>query len=654
MTDRTDHPARAEQPGVAPDIPADSTIRWDPDSARLPRRNPREIRALLAAAPARWQAFPPAEDRAAWKDASRHLTAAARDGLLEAGRRAAEAPVPALPAALWRAYARTGERKPYETPWYGRRRLLSDLVVAYGLEPRQDLVDAMTDLLWAVCEETTWCFPAHDPRELPDARTPVVDLFAALTAVALAETLAVAGGGLPAPLVERVRREAEHRVIGPYLDSDSWSWLYNGPGARVTNWAAVCAFGAVGAACYLVDDDERLAKLLHKAAVSMGDYLENFDPDGGTSEGTGYWSFGFGSFCQLADLVERRTGGAWSWFDAPVARATASFPLRSRLSGTSWVTFSDVDFQVSFAGWLLHDLGRRYGDRELLALAAGPVSNWDWHRANSAVTTALRSVLSPGYGRDDAALPAPAPSDWFRGLQWLVSRAEPASPQTLAVAVKGGNNGEMHNQNDVGSLIVRCGGEDLVVDPGRGTYTREYFSNQRYTFLVNRSRGHSLPLPNGVEQREGGAFRASVRDVHRDGSGDRVRYDLTRAYPDEAHLASLEREVALVRSAAPHVRVTDTFAFTRDGLAESVFVTFAEVELREGYVLLVGERARLRIDLPDDMELDVSVESQEVVLAQSPLAVQRPTTIRRIAVRAAHPAPKQELNFVLTPVLTPA
>ena len=47
------------------------------------------------------------------------------------------------------------------------------------------------------------------------------------------------------------------------------------------------------------------------------------------------------------------------------------------------------------------------------------------------------------------------------------------------LAAKGGHNGEMHNQNDVGNLIVHAFGESLVADLGRGRYTRAYFGPAR-------------------------------------------------------------------------------------------------------------------------------------------------------------------------------
>ena len=76
------------------------------------------------------------------------------------------------------------------------------------------------------------------------------------------------------------------------------------------------------------------------------------------------------------------------------------------------------------------------------------------------------------------------------------------------LATKGGHNGEMHNQNDVGNVIVHVDGESVISDIGRGRYTKAYFGPERYEHIANSSRGHSVPVPNGQEQLPGGEHGA--------------------------------------------------------------------------------------------------------------------------------------------------
>lgn len=55
------------------------------------------------------------------------------------------------------------------------------------------------------------------------------------------------------------------------------------------------------------------------------------------------------------------------------------------------------------------------------------------------------------------------------------------------MAAKGGNNGEPHNHNDVGSFFYLVGDEMLLTDLGAGEYTKEYFHEGRYRILCNNS-----------------------------------------------------------------------------------------------------------------------------------------------------------------------
>ncbi len=56
--------------------------------------------------------------------------------------------------------------------------------------------------------------------------------------------------------------------------------------------------------------------------------------------------------------------------------------------------------------------------------------------------------------------------DWFSGMMWMVARVDPGDPDALVLAAKGGNNQEMHNQNDVGNFIVHINGESIIPDIG--------------------------------------------------------------------------------------------------------------------------------------------------------------------------------------------
>ena len=75
-----------------------------------------------------------------------------------------------------------------------------------------------------------------------------------------------------------------------------------------------------------------------------------------------------------------------------------------------------------------------------------------------------------------------ASRDWFPDSGILLVRPDPgAGAPRLAVAIKGGDNGESHNHNDNGTFITSCStgaASSSIRDPE--TYTARTFSAHRY------------------------------------------------------------------------------------------------------------------------------------------------------------------------------
>ena len=85
--------------------------------------------------------FPPASDRAAWNALKDTLGPERVRELIAAGERAAQEPIPLLPATVFLEFFRSGSREEYETPWFVRRNILADLVLAECLEYQGRFLD---------------------------------------------------------------------------------------------------------------------------------------------------------------------------------------------------------------------------------------------------------------------------------------------------------------------------------------------------------------------------------------------------------------------------------------------------------------------------------------------------------------------------------
>ena len=116
------------------------------------------------------------------------------------------------------------------------------------------------------------------------------------------------------------------------------------------------------------------------------------------------------------------------------------------------------------------------------------------------------------------------------------------------MALKGGNNGENHNHNDVGSYVVVSGGRAVLLDPGSEIYTARTFSRDRYESPVLSSFGHPVPLVAGRLQRTGAAARGRVVRTDFTDEQDTLVLDIASAY-DEPALSAPDAHLRLQRAA---------------------------------------------------------------------------------------------------------
>jgi hypothetical protein len=248
----------------------------------------------------------------------------------------------------------------------------------------------------------------------------------------------------------------------------------------------------------------------------------------------------------------------------------------------------------------------------------------------------------------------------------MFARVDPADPDALVLAAKGGHNGEMHNQNDVGHFIVQLNGEQIIADIGRGRFTRAYFGEKRYEDFSCQSFGHACPVPNGQmqgphtapvrygdsswgefrEEMRGSNYHATLLEHHADETLDLMKIEMKNAYLPEADLDSLVRTVALHRDTGqPWVEVVDEVAFaSKPGTYESVLTTFGEVQINGGEVFIQGEKGALRVTYDT-----ATVQARLDVVADVPLTsgVQ---DVRRVIFEFPQPQLSGTVRLMITPV----
>lgn len=542
-----------------------------------------------------WEPFPRAADREAWDALQKHPLGRKRKAYLtsRAGAMLGQ-PWPSLPATLYMEFVRVGNRSRYQAPYFQRRENLATLVLAECMEHEGRFLDEIADGIWAICEESTWCIPAHAVRHRGDAlpRPDVhsLDLFACETGMSLAGTHYLLRQELDShspALCQRIRLEVARRIIDPYAAGDDfgssgWTRGYN-------NWAPWCASNVMGAAMLLEEDPKRLAGVVFRLMQVVDRFINRYGDDGGCDEGPSYWNEAAGAMLTFLELLHSRTGGAVDPYDHPKIAAMGRFITRAHIAGPWFANFADADPQPGLHPGKVYRFGARVGSDELKNLALLSMRGWkaggpvDPPVRLSGVTRPVLGPLmelfwvpadgKPGrLGKEDHA--------WLPDLQVLFARESTDSDEGLVLAAKGGHNAESHNHNDVGHFILFLDGQPGIIDLGRETYTRQTFSSRRYELWFTRGSGHNVPLVNGLEQQPGSQYRATEVRFEERGPGAHLGLNLERAYPEKAGIESLRREFEFRRGADAHVTVRDTFELT-GGPVKIVVPMFAALEAAE-------------------------------------------------------------------------
>ncbi|MCL1840274.1 MAG: heparinase II/III-family protein [Propionibacteriaceae bacterium] len=471
-------------------------------------------------------------------------------------------PWPAAPAHAWARFRQDGDRGEYETSQFARVHRLSRAVVAALADPSPRALDAVLDGVVLLCEQSSWCWPAHDDawdvrREvLPDVTRPFLDLGAGETLSQLAWIDAVLGRALDRrfPGVRaRLRIEADRRVFVPFVTRRDWGWLTGQP----NNWNPWIHGNVLTGALQLIEDPARRADVVLSCVRGLDRYVAALPEDGACDEGSAYWWQGPCRLIEAAMLLRDATDG---WLDAlqlPLLRAAVAFPLRMSLGAGWFVNYADASARPSSEQpWhVLYRAACAVGDADAAAFAVASAAYRDV-QADDGLGRCVSELADGAWAGRSHTVAAVLPRQtWYPSVQVFVAREHEGHPDGLAVSAKGGHNGENHNHADIGTVIVALDGVPVIVDAGRPTYTAATFGPGRYELWPLRSAWHNVPLLDGAEQGVGPQFAARGATAALGADAATFAADLGGAYPSGG---SLRREVILDRTRA-QVSVSDAW-----------------------------------------------------------------------------------------------
>lgn len=473
----------------------------------------------------------------------------------------------------------TGDRKTFENPYFERRNDCSYMAIAYWLTGDEKYYKPLLDLIFMICDEYTWCLPAHVPALCPERKVSeivtAVDLFAAETSRMLTDTVILLDGKLPSYANERIEFEIRRRVIESVKVKNPW-WL-----KAESNWSAVCSGGVIVPLIhYGSDEDQKI--VLPKLEGAIEHFLKSFGNDGCCREGYNYWDYGFGYFLIYARVMFHYTNGKVNYFENELVKKLALYPQNVLLSEKKIVSFADGFSCFTFSPGTMSflksiypnefvcpdlSLGTKYGNifsvKELLWFDCE-------YKSQKSVSSAI----------------------FYDEAQWYIKKY-PA----FSFAVKGGHNDEPHNHHDVGSFMIVTADNRVPFDDfGAGEYTKFYFmKDHRYKMLVAASWGHSLPIING----EGQMWGSEHCGKNPNGGEDFFELDIEDAYA-KGIVKKIHRRFDLCPNG---MVLTDSFEYSEKtkSIAER-FVSRTEPIIYDGFVdlgsaILKFDKERYAVDM---------------------------------------------------------
>lgn len=507
-----------------------------------------------------WTPFPRISDRDGWAKADADMMRS----FVSKAESYVDYQWPYIPATKSLLIERTGDRDEYQRISFKKREVLGTLLLAEIHENKGRFLDQIIDGVWSVCEESFWGVPAHLPKTkeisgLMDTSSPFVDLFAAETGTLLAWVDYFLGEKLDvvSPQIrKRIYNEANFRLFQPLMTRHHGWMSSNANGRRPNNWNPWICSNWINAVLLLERDAHKRTEHVAKALKVLDNFLNPHPLDGGCDEGPSYWGAAAASLYDNLSLLNLASAQAFDYaFQDDKIRNMGKFIYRAQIGEQYFLNFADADPQPKMSANMIYRFGKAIDDRDMMAFGAyyheppsGTIGRFHYFRNLFAV------FMEEEFRNAPKRLPLPA-NVWLPETQVMAARDKEGTTDGFYVAAKGGHNDESHNHNDIGNYVVFYNGLPLLIDVGRGTYTRRTFSNERYDIWYNRSDYHNVPTINNHTQLAGAEYKAGDIQYNNGRSFAEFTVNMARAYPEQAGVSTWQRTIRLNRG--KNVVITD-------------------------------------------------------------------------------------------------
>ncbi len=521
-----------------------------------------------------YRPFPKYDDRDAWANVNPELRARYLNDDIK--KKILEYESSALVATGYMDLYRTGRRG---GRWYdevaSRRHILWDAVLAECFEHKGEYIDKIIDLVWAICEESSWIIPPHNnhmhnhmlsginKNALPDILDyNFIDLYSAITAALLGWVYYFLKDRIDeeTPLVSRrIEIEVIKKIVIPFMTHDDLTW-FGFYGHKINNWNPWIMSNIIPVCLIVIKDEDLRLDFMVRALEKFDIYLNASAPDGGSDEGPGYWNVGGGTCLDALEVIKDGTDGAVDLLKTDFARNVSEYIAHANFTDDLYANFGDNSMHYSF-GYYAYRFAKLCHSDYLMSYALSKPSVKTCPHLNSDISYRhLKCLFEYENITDDRMVKFNHKDVWLPDTEHLYVSS---SDGRTALAAKAGYNNESHNHNDAGTLIYCVDGEAALCDPGSPEYSDKTFSPQRYEIWVCTSAAHCCAAINGFDQHNGDQFRSKVIEQSMDSNTVSLKINMKNLYEEQAGIVSYIREM-IFDKATGELTVTDDIRLEKE------------------------------------------------------------------------------------------
>jgi hypothetical protein len=585
-----------------------------------------------------WLPLPDYKDRAGWSK----LFGPQRAAVIRRGEKYLNYQWQVIPATAYLEFERTGNRVVMEDIYFANTKAIMSLFLAELAEGKGRFTDQLVNGVWQSTQMTSWALSAHQyfqhsKRPLPDEREHLIDIFGGRYGEMMSFIYYFFHNEFDKidPSISLAMESAIKRnILDPYLDTNEHFvqfWMGYDPKKMLNNWTPWCTAETMTCFFLMEKDPARLQAAIDQSIMSVDKFLNYVKKDGACEEGPSYWAVAYGKLYDYLQLMYDVSDGKFNLFDNPRICKMSEFTSRANIAEDWQVNFADGPARQKAAYQVVWCFGKATGSQEamnyaLASLADNKKGKFDYPEVTTEdAFVAIRDLVSfpeidaqidslnnlvsvSSLSKVTASLRKDVPAaTWYPETEFCFMR----NASGWFLGAKGGFNNESHNHNDVGSFVLFIGNTPVLIDAGKGTYTKQTFvSKERYKIWQNQSQWHNVPVINGGGQLYGAEYKSS--NAVCDTKKGVFSLEMQNAYSDTSKCTYLKRTYKFPSKGKPSLTITDDYKISsRQAPDVEHFLVNGEVDIHDGYLVIhCANGINVRLEYPKS--LTATCETKEL------------------------------------------